>query len=56
MIGNVEGEGLLEEPEADIVLSDRVQDQTNVGVDQGKFGMILAGHQKSKISGSKWQG
>ena len=53
MIGNVEREGLLEEPEADVILSNRVQDQPNVGVDQGKFGMILPGHQKSQISGSK---
>jgi len=30
MIGNVEGESLLEEPKADVVLSNRVQDQSNV--------------------------
>ena len=52
MIGNVQSKGLLEEPQADIVLPNGVQDQTDVGVDQSKLWVILPGHQKSQVARS----
>ena len=53
MIGNVQSKGLLEEPQADIVLPNGVQDQTDVGVDQSKLWVILPGHQESQVARSE---
>ena len=50
MIGNVQSKGLLEEPQADIVLPNGVKDQTDVGVDQSKLWVILPGHQESQVA------
>ena len=52
MVGDVQSKGLLEEPQADIVLPNGVQDQTNVGVDQSKLWVIFPGHQKSQVARS----
>ena len=38
---DIEGESFLEEPQADIVLSDRMQNEANVGVYEGHLGVIL---------------
>ena len=53
MIGNVQSKGLLEEPQADIVLPNGVQDQTDVGVDQRKLWVILPSHQESQVARSE---
>ena len=52
MIGDVQSKGLLEEPQADVVLANGVQDQTDVGVDQRKLWVILPGHQESQVARS----
>ena len=52
MVGDVQSKSLLEEPQADIVLPNGVQDQTNVGVDQRELWVILPGHQESQIARS----
>ena len=53
MVGDVQSKSLLEEPQADIVLPNGVQDQTNVGVDQRKLWVILPGHQESQVARSE---
>ena len=53
MVGNVERKSLLQEPEADVVLADCVQDEADVGVNQGKLRMVLSRHKESQVSGSK---
>ena len=52
MVGDVQSESFLEEPQADVVLPNGVQDQTDVGVDQGKLWVILPCHQESQVARS----
>ena len=52
MVGDVQSKSFLEEPQADIVLPNGVQDQTDVGVDQRKLWVILPGHQESQVARS----
>jgi len=49
---DVEGEGFLEEPEADVVLSDRVQDEADVGVDEGQLGVVLPADHEGDVASS----
>ena len=52
MVGNVQSKGLLEEPQADIVLPNGVQDETDIGVDQSKLWVVLPSHQESQVARS----
>ena len=52
MVGDVQSKSFLEEPQADIVLPNGVQDQTDVGVDQRKLWVILPSHQESQVARS----
>ena len=52
MVGNVQSKSLLEEPQADIVLPNGVQDETDIGVDQSKLWVVLPGNQESQVARS----
>ena len=52
VVGDCESKCLLEEPKADIILPNSVQDKPNVGVNQSKVGMVLSSHQRSQVPSS----
>lgn len=47
---NVEGQGTLEELDGEVVLSDGVEDEADIAVDESDFGMIFPDDDQGKVS------
>ena len=52
VILDVEGQSSFQELYGEVVFADRVEDEADVAVDEGNFGMILANHHQGEISGA----
>ena len=49
---DVQLQGLLQEPQADVVLAHGVEDQADVGVDEGQLRVVLPGDEKGQVASS----
>ena len=52
MVGQIEGQGLLQESETDVILAHSMQDKPNVGVNEGQLRVILSSDQEGQKPGS----
>ena len=49
MVLEVESKGLFQKSKADVILSHSMEDETDVGVDEGQLGVILPGNHEGEV-------